>query len=161
MITQKETAITNSCHAQSLFTASLGLVNEVLKLQPDGEVSASFSGSGDSGQVEDITLPDVLEAAGQYFTYIRPIKNASNSGDGNQVSYQYYTGLSLDAFFAMFTDDLLELTGLDYCNNEGGQGDVKFEPSDDGLEWHITFSVNTERCHEKERNTKDFFDLIE
>lgn len=77
-------------------------------------VEVEFSGSGDSGQIDYIS---VTKEDGESFTFF----------DGNKDLSEDESNLLED--ISDWTYDYLSGTGVDWYNNDGGQGTVEFDVS--------------------------------
>lgn len=103
----KELDLTNTRDALK-FLASLGVM----------KVTASFDGSGDSGQVSDITIEGF-------------------AGDAKKVFPPELDGQSLRFFVGEFIDQLLDESGYDWYNDDGGYGEITITPGDPDKPLHI------------------------
>lgn len=97
----EESRITSQKKAEVLRTA---LVEEMLKLAIS-IIEIEFAGSGDSGNINSITLYDINNNKISYQQAIEEYKDLQKQAE--HYAYEYLSG-----------------TGIDWYNNDGGQGEI-------------------------------------
>lgn len=92
------------------------------------KIIADFSGSGDSGSVDSVRFYDCdEELVDGLGTVVVPWQKSSKFyRDGKWVEEVHKTSQSLHDVMTDLAYTALESTGLDWYNNDGGQGEVVF-----------------------------------
>lgn len=110
------------------------------------EILVEFSGSGDSGNVEDPRFYDAHDAdiTAQVATKdLEWPETVGNLVDGEWKTSEVLLLRSLTNIVAEMADYALEQSGLDWYNNDGGQGDMRFTFTPAGMDVLLSVSVNT------------------
>jgi len=103
-------------------------------------IRVSFSGGGDSGDIDWVEFSTgVAEDSTENQQRLRDLnfegwrtKASFNESLGRYVDEQELVTMSLRQFVERLTYDALERSGLDWYNNDGGQGALDLEVTDSG-----------------------------
>ena len=105
------------------YARNLQRVLRVLRAHDVAAVRVVFAGSGDSGQIDDIHIHP--EEAGQATVVceLHQVDHIRGQWHGVTVPHEVSVREAIHAI----TLDCLEHTGVDWCNNEGGQGHLEID----------------------------------
>lgn len=110
------------------------------------QVAVEFSGSGDSGNIEGVFCQD---ANGKFIplpdaTFSWP-RTHSMLTNGDWVRHTKEQDCTLQEILENLTTDALDEQGLDWYNNEGGQGrlTIDFTQSPPKIDLHCELNVTT------------------
>jgi hypothetical protein len=99
-----------------------------MKIHGVAKALAEFSGSSDSGQVDEVTF---LGLDGSHVemddTQLNWVRDVSSHVNGEWTSVTEEAKLSAAAIVEQMCYDALEETGLDWYNNDGGQGEFTID----------------------------------
>jgi hypothetical protein len=103
-------------------------VKTMLQMIKDGggkEIRVSFDGSGDSGSVESAEIYNGDKNLNMLFS-VDYLEVSSNwSKDGGWVKTESVKRMPVKEALEAFCYDLLENTGIDWYNNDGGYGELR------------------------------------
>lgn len=115
-------------------------------------VTVSFAGSGDSGSVEDVTCTDAQGKSVSLGNEKMPWPTHSSHFDKDKNAWVQEVkdeSKALGDILEQVTYDALEEQGIDWYNNEGGQGsleiDFSYSPPDIQVNCEVNV-VSTEDC---------------
>ena len=93
------------------------------------QVTISFDGSGDNGSIQDIyyAAPDGFDAAAITIEHARA---SSNFEDGQWIRTIELIQSTVPDAIEELVYDYLEETGVDWCNNDGGYGELVIDARD-------------------------------
>lgn len=104
------------------------------------EVIVCFNGEGDDGQIEDVTFKGVTEDLSKIpmpdtedASSWAPINGYRMEAEGRNIQHIPIYGSppgDIEEFIHNFTYEVLEATGVDWVNNDGGFGEIRFFPFD-------------------------------
>ena len=129
--------------------AAKQMVHNAMRLLGITKILVDFSGGGDSGQVNEVHFlnakdeeVDVSRISGQKFT----LKTGSRQFDSNTnmwVPVVEDKECDLAEICEQACYDAAEETHLDWCNNEGGQGELIGTMDDDfAIHWTLKIGIN-------------------
>jgi hypothetical protein len=111
-------------------------------------LTVRFSGGGDSGNIDESEIEGLFEGDVKYGSMLlmEPFTTQRNNGIvqkdgrwGTVHAYQTYT--KLQELSDHVTNDVLDMSGIDWYNNDGGQGKVTYivgkTPDEDRIEADI------------------------
>ena len=98
-------------------------------------IEVSFAGSGDSGSIEDVSFSNGTQSETAAFTATLkklPFKGWGEKSKWDEASGKWvrsfaYEDMTLGQFVETLAYDALERTGLDWYNNDGGQGTFRID----------------------------------
>lgn len=145
--------VNNEFGLDSLFVDADGyqslvkLLNE-LKVKT---VLVQFSGGGDSGQIDciefyDMDLDTFQGSWKEKQTHVLPVGDVTVEEKGvlrpREWAPRNDRTLSLRKVFDELTGNALDLSGLDWYNNDGGQGEMVFTVKPDSLAADLSVGIN-------------------
>ena len=113
-------------------------------------VEVSFSGGGDSGSIDDVSFMNGatnLEGAKStmlVWTSERQMFDTEASAWKRVVETQ---SMTLEDIVKNITDDMLNYTGLDWYNNEGGSGSMSIDLNTNPPEITLNVGINVREDH--------------
>lgn len=117
----------------------------LLKMLGGERVEVSFSGGGDSGAVDDVSLLDqngkVIDIAGAELEW-EETSSYHDAEAGEWKTRSTTTMMALDKILTQVTYDALETTQLDWYNNEGGQGTLHIDLTEEPPAIELSVEVN-------------------
>jgi len=98
-------------------------------------IEVSFAGSGDSGSIEDVSFSNGTQSETAALTTTLkklPFKGWGEKSKWDEASGKWvrsfaYEDMTLGQFVETLAYDALERTGLDWYNNDGGQGTFRID----------------------------------
>jgi hypothetical protein len=132
-----------------------------LRLNGVSKIVANFSGGGDCGEIES---PEFFNAAGEHInltdTMLDWVERQSR-WDDTHTSWQEYTSYAKKSVSYIAHDivnQLVDSSGLDWYNNEGGQGCVVIDFLSSPPKVTVEMGINVTTVDEHEFDyTEDFF----
>lgn len=121
------------------YVASVRALISTLRILGVSVATVNFAGSGDSGSIHDIYVDIGLSLQEHEIEFVEP-RDVYMDG-----SYKKrYTRKSTSLYDALktFTYDQLEGTGLDWYNNDGGQGTLEIDLSADPPAIRLDVEIN-------------------
>ena len=117
-----------------VYKANLARLIPVLRELEVESIHINFSGSGDSGQIDDVTIePESAESVRvSYLSVTREFE------DGHYVSRQQEVEAPLNEVITDIVYEYLDDTGVDWYNNDGGYGEFNLDVESNEL----TMTVN-------------------
>jgi hypothetical protein len=121
------------------YVASVRALISTLRILGVSVATVEFSGSGDSGSINDIYVDIGLSLKEHEIEFVNPRDVYTPSGYKKQ-----YTRESISLYDALvtFTYDQLSDTGLDWYNNDGGQGTLEIDLSADPPAIRLGVEIN-------------------
>jgi hypothetical protein len=110
-----------------------------LKLMEISEITISFSGSGDDGNIDEIYV-DGVAVNKRTETIVAHTESGSYVG-GVWQSKEVMTALPLREIITRIADDILEKCGDDWVNNDGGFGEITIKLDTDEPYIHLDMNV--------------------
>lgn len=120
-------------HSRSGWRKNAAVIIPVLVELGATKVKVSFSGYGDSGQIDEVQI----EPEGIAHHTVTVAKVAKTWADGVWLEEETYTQVTLDEALTELCYDYLEATGVDYVNNEGGQGNLTIDVPEESLSLEV------------------------
>ena len=120
--------------ALDVLEARLALLRAIVKDRGITSIYVDFSGSGDSGSMDRVCF-DVAEGK-------------------NKVCFEDLD-TDLVSWIEKVANQAVEATGVDWYNDEGGNGKVVFNPTDGSVEVEINQAVTTYDTSNHEYNISD------
>ncbi len=119
------------------------------------EVLVQFSGSGDEGYVHDITFTPEVDVKTQVdvLQLKRRWQDEMWQVRGETISTSLYEAVEQMAY------DYLELSGTDWYNDDGGQGELFIDMAGEKITLYV--DVNYTECTREHDSETEFFELIE
>jgi len=106
------------------------LLMTLLKIMGGAKVGVSFSGGGDSGNIDDAELLDAegnpIDLKGAEFEW-ESEESYHDLEEGKWRMRSVVETLPLNDILVKITEDALESTDLDWYNNDGGQGQLSID----------------------------------
>lgn len=102
-------------------------VKTMLQMIRDGggkEIRISFDGSGDSGSVDSVEIYAGNDRLNMMFSVDYPETSSSWSKEGGWVKTHEIKRMPVKEALESFCYTMLEQTGIDWYNNEGGFGEL-------------------------------------
>lgn len=125
------------------------------------QVEVSFSGSGDSGSIDAAYCVDAsnkrIELPEPKFEW--PQERSVFSEKTKSWEHQTYTEfLNLEEILRALTNDALESQGLDWYNDDGGQGSltIDFTQSPPNIELNVGINITSTEDHEFNFSDEDY-----
>lgn len=119
-------------------------------------VEVSFSGGGDSGSIDKAFCRDAngkkLDLPETKFDW--PRERSTYTGDGWKRE-TYTEKLTLEQILEALTNDALEEQGLDWYNNDGGQGQLTIDFAQSPPEIELNVGINITETEDHEFNFSD------
>jgi len=125
-------------------------VKTMLKMIKDGggkEIRVSFDGSGDSGSVESAEIYDGNKSLNMEFSVDYLEMSSSWSKEGGWIKTENIKRMPVKQALTQFCYDMLEETGIDWYNNDGGYGElyITLDPVEIKLEVNTRYTeVNSD-----------------
>jgi hypothetical protein len=130
------------------------LVLTQLRMLGVSHVEVSFSGSGDSGSIDSAYCVDAngkrIELPDTKFDWPQG-RSTFDPDHPRGWKYETYTEkMGLGEILKALTNDALEAQGLDWYNNDGGQGNlcIDFTQSPPNIELNVGINITTTEDHE-------------
>jgi hypothetical protein len=128
------------------------LLLSTLKLLGAKTVTVVFSGGGDSGAIDSV---DVLNAQGQPIDISNQglewvdVRTNFDSTNSQWVNYIEPKTMELEEILKRLTESALEEQGLDWYNNDGGQGQltIDFSTSPPSIELNVGINYTATEDH--------------
>jgi len=106
------------------------LLMTLLKIMGGAKVCVSFSGGGDSGNIDDAELLDAegnpIDLKGAEFEW-ESEESYHDPEEGKWRMRSIVEIMPLNDILVKITEDTLESTDLDWYNNDGGQGQLSID----------------------------------
>lgn len=130
--------------------ANLARLQSAMLIASITEIVVSFSGYGDSGQVEDIQfVGGVKEIQAQKIPWLKEVRSFNPNLPGWTTEIQPVEISIADAAEALAMD-LADASGVDWYNNDGGNGEIIITPNhlegfinQNVVEIHEAWTINT------------------
>lgn len=125
-------------------------VKTMLKMIKDGggkEIRIGFDGSGDSGSVDSVDIYDGSKSLNMEFSVDYLEMSSSWNKEGGWVKTESIKRMPVKQALEQFCYDMLEETGIDWYNNDGGYGElyITLDPCEIQLEISTRYTqVNTD-----------------
>jgi hypothetical protein len=117
----------------------------LLKMLGGEFVEVSFSGGGDTGEINDVTLLDQnsnpISIAGAELEW-EEVSSYHDPEVGEWRTRSTTLMMTLDKILTQVTYDALETTQLDWYNNEGGQGTLHIDLTKEPPAIELNVEVN-------------------
>ena len=141
--------------------AQVPYVKAMLKTIKEGggtEIRVNFDGAGDSGSIESVYIYKGTEVLNMMFNVDYLVRSSEyNKEQGGWVQKTEVKSMPVNDAIEQFCYDMLEETGVDWYNNDGGYGE--FTINLDPVEVNLEISTRYTEVH---TDTFDFAeDLIE
>jgi hypothetical protein len=121
------------------------LLLTLLKMMGGGMVEVSFSGGGDSGSVDNARLIGAdgkeIDLSGAEFEWEREV-GYHDQTLGKWAIKTEVAVMPLNDILVQITEDALDATELDWYNNEGGQGMLTIDLTDDPPKIDLSVGIN-------------------
>jgi hypothetical protein len=121
------------------------LLMTLLKMMGGNKVHVTFSGGGDSGSIESVSL---LDSDGNSVS----LENTMFEWESESQFHNIYTGnwelkrdveeMPLADILTKICEDCLDSTDLDWYNNEGGQGQLTIDLTQDPPSIDLNVEIN-------------------
>ena len=107
-------------------------------------IVVDYSGSGDSGAIDSVTAMNKDNSAVSVDNPTfqgKQIRDWHDVKKGWQKTIEDHT-YTMEEYITHITEVALEATGLDWYNNEGGQGSFNIKVTSDGFELKLAVGIN-------------------
>jgi len=125
------------------------LLITLLKVMGGHKVEVSFSGGGDDGSIESAVLLDsegkeisLKNTEFEWETEHSNYERKENSEEGEWVKTSEIKAMPVDDILVKICEDCLGSTGMDWYNNEGGQGSLEIDLNTDPASVVLNIGIN-------------------
>jgi hypothetical protein len=138
-------AATNADDGDCVYMENLRRILPRLRQQGIETVTVSFEGSGDSGSIEHVDYHPQGNAAGITNEMVEHLSTQRYFDDGAWRSTLTPEVTTLGDVVEALTYDYLEETGVDWCNNDGGYGELNIDVTNGtvSLEVNVRYTEST------------------
>lgn len=140
------------------------ILQKAIAIYQIDNITVRFSGYGDSGQMDDLTIKSKLDNFRPKDTLIKAWKDQGSEyvrGEGWKSKGWQLEEMSIDDLVAELAMARVSDTGIDWYNNEGGQGEWEWDASS-GLAFYVDVNIlEQQREHETIRQLGAYDDPAE